>query len=363
MKEIAAGGIVYRKCDHRFEVQLIEDRYGHIAFPKGKMEKGETVQQTALREIAEETGMKGRLKQPIEVIHYQYEKPDHSVVEKEVHYFLVEAIEGHSRPQLEEIHAVQWYDLDSAWKKQQELGYENNASVLKKALACLKRMSLAAVIDHTLLKATAGYAQIEQLCQEAIEHGFYSVCVNSVWVETCHRLLEGSDVKISAVCGFPLGATATEVKVREAVYSIEKGASEIDMVLQVGLLCDGQNEKVYEDIKKVTDAVKQARADAIVKVILETGYLSDEQIMTGCMLAEKAGADFVKTSTGFGPRGASEQDIIIMNKSVSDHMKIKAAGGIRDYEAAQRFLELGVSRLGTSSGTALLKGYAVENNY
>lgn len=364
MKEISAGGVVYRLAGDRIEIQLIQDRYGQITLAKGKMEQGETIRQTALREIKEETGLTGRIDRKLEVIHYQYEK-DGITVDKEVHYYLVEALEGKHTPQLEEIQSVQWVDPDKAWELQCQQGYDNNDQVLQKALTYLmpSKTSLARFIDHTLLKATADYSQIKQLCDDAKKYGFYSVCVNSVWVETCRRLLEGSKVQISAVCGFPLGAAATEVKVKEAVFCIEKGAAEIDMVMQVGRLLEGQAEAVYQDIKQVVEAVKQVRGDAAVKVILETGYLTEEQIVLGCKLAEKAGADFVKTSTGFGPRGASEQDVEMMQQAISDSVRIKASGGIRDLAAAKRYLRLGADRLGTSSGPAIMEGTFANTSY
>ncbi len=365
MKEIAAGGVVYRKTNAgKLEIQLIMDRYGKITLAKGKMESGETVRQTALREIKEETGLDGRIIADLAVVQYQYQKGSQTV-DKEVHYFLVEAVDGRLAPQFEEIQAAEWHEPMKAWQLQKAQGYANNDIVLIKALERLgqSRELLAGMIDHTQLKADAGYPDIEKLCREAMQYHFYSVCVNSSWVEACRRLLEGSEVKISAVCGFPLGAAAAEVKAREAAYSIEKGASEIDMVMQVGRLISGQEAEAGEDMKRVIDAVKQTKSDAVVKVILETGYLTEQQIRAACRIAEQSGADFVKTSTGFGPRGASEQDIVLMKDSVSDRVKIKAAGGIRDAETALRYIALGASRLGTSAGPAIMAGAQNEAAY
>src|SRR5690625_4041185 len=205
---------------------------------------------------------------------------------------------------------------------------------------------LASMIDHTQLKPDAGQAEIEQLCEEALHHQFYSVCVQSQWVRMCQRLLENSTVKISAVCGFPLGGNAPEVKAYEAAYSVENGAEEIDMVMSIGLLKSGNELAAMEDISRV---VKLVEGKAIVKVILETGLLSDDEIVTAAQLAEKAGAQFIKTSTGFGPRGASVQDIATMKNAVSEHVFIKASGGIRSWEDAWTMIEAGAQRIGTSA--------------
>lgn len=220
--------------------------------------------------------------------------------------------------------------------------------------------NIASYIDHTLLKADANGAAIEKLCQEAVEHRFFSVCVNGVWVPTCKELLKGTDVKISVVCGFPLGANAPEVKALEAAKAVEQGANEIDMVLQIGQLLEGRHGEVEEDIRKVVKAVE---GGAIVKVIFETGFLNDEQKVTACKLSEQAGAHYVKTSTGFGPGGATVEDIRLMRASVSSTIGVKASGGVRDLETAQRMIEAGATRLGTSSGVAIVSGMAGQGGY
>lgn len=219
---------------------------------------------------------------------------------------------------------------------------------------------IASFIDHTLLKADANGAAIEKLCGEAAEHGFFSVCVNGVWVPDCRRLLEGSKVKISVVCGFPLGASAPEAKAFEAAKAVEQGAHEIDMVLQIGQLLEGRHAEVEEDIRKVVKAVE---GGAIVKVIFETGFLNDEQKVTACKLSEQAGAHYVKTSTGFGPGGATVEDIRLMRASVSGHIGVKASGGVRDLETARKMIEAGATRLGTSSGVAIVQGLAGQGGY
>ncbi|MBW7458406.1 deoxyribose-phosphate aldolase, partial [Paenibacillus sepulcri] len=187
--------------------------------------------------------------------------------------------------------------------------------------------SLARFIDHTLLKPSASEQDILQLCKEAIAYKFYSVCVHGSWVAFCRKQLAGSDVAISAVCGFPLGAMATKVKVFEAVSAVEDGAREIDMVLSIGAVLEGRLDSVSRDIAAVVKAVENR---AIVKVILETGFLDDRQKVEASLAAEAAGAHYVKTSTGFGPGGATEADIKLMRASVAAGTGVKASGGIRD---------------------------------
>ena len=216
----------------------------------------------------------------------------------------------------------------------------------------MDRKQLAGMIDHTLLKPDARRPAIEQLCREALEYGFASVCVNGAWVAYCRELLEGTDVKVAAVCGFPLGAMDAGAKAFEAARAAEQGAKEIDMVLQVGLLLDGRYREVEDDIRGAVEAV---RDQAIVKVILETGLLDDGKIRDACLLAEQAGAHFVKTSTGFGPGGATEEHVRLMRSSVSSSMGVKASGGIRSLEAAIRMIEAGANRIGTSSGVAIMQ--------
>ena len=206
-------------------------------------------------------------------------------------------------------------------------------------------------IDHTLLKPAAGIADIEQLCKEAKEHGFYAVCVNSRFVPVAKKALEGSDVKIASVIGFPLGAMSTAAKVFETENSCENGAEEIDMVMEYGLLKEGHKQAVFDDIKAVVDAA--AKYGAIVKVILETGALTDGEIVDACKLSEEAGAAFVKTSTGFGEGGATVHAVELMRESVGPNVKVKASGGIRDRETALAMIEAGADRIGASAGIAI----------
>jgi len=211
-------------------------------------------------------------------------------------------------------------------------------------------MHLEKYIDHTLLKSTASEAEILQLCKEAIEYKFYAVCVNGCYVKTCKKALHKSEIKIASVIGFPLGAMSTKAKIFEAEDCINNGADEIDMVINIGWLKSGEIEKVTSEIKKIKEAV----GNKILKVIIETCYLTDEEKKIACKAAIDAKADYVKTSTGFGPEGASIKDVVLMMLAVDGKAKIKASGGIRDAITATEYIDLGVSRIGTSSGIKIV---------
>ena len=212
-------------------------------------------------------------------------------------------------------------------------------------------MGLNKYIDHTILKATASNADVQKLCAEAIEHKFYSVCVNGCYVADAKHLLQGTDVKVAAVVGFPLGAMTTAAKIFEAKEAVENGASEIDMVINVAKLKDGEFEYVENEIRQIKEAI----GDNVLKVIIETCYLTDEEKVKACELSLVAKADFVKTSTGFGTGGATYEDVKLMKSVVGDNAKVKASGGVRDKETAQKYVELGAERLGTSSGIDIVK--------
>lgn len=214
-------------------------------------------------------------------------------------------------------------------------------------------------IDHTLLKPEATYTQIHQLVDEAREHQFFSVCVNPFYVATCSDLLKGSGVQVCTVVGFPLGAASTAVKAFETTRAIKDGADEIDMVINVGALKSQKLLLVEEDIAEVVKAAE----GKIVKVIIETSLLTDEEKVLACQIAEKAGASFVKTSTGFNGGGATVHDIELMRDSVSTKMKIKASGGIKDIDSAKKLMAAGASRLGTSAGVAIVKGLTTQEFY
>ena len=211
-------------------------------------------------------------------------------------------------------------------------------------------MQLNQYIDHTNLKPTATPGDIEKLCREAVSHNFYAVCVNGHFVNLAKKQLGDSEVKLAAVAGFPLGANTTQSKVFEAREAISNGADEIDMVINLGMLKSGDFAFIEAEISEI----KKAIGNKVLKVILETCYLDQEEIKQASKAALNARADFVKTSTGFGSRGASLEDVRIMKEVVGDKLEIKASGGIKDKETALQYLELGVTRIGTSSGVAIV---------
>lgn len=216
----------------------------------------------------------------------------------------------------------------------------------------MNKKKLAAMMDHTLLKAVATPTQIQQICEEAKRIGTASVCVNPCNVKLAGEILKDSSVKVCTVIGFPLGANTSEVKAFEAKDAIQNGAQEVDMVINIGALLEGDIDAVYQDIKEVVDA-----ADGItVKVIIETCYLDDEQKRHACKAALKAGADFVKTSTGFGTGGANVHDVALMREVVGDHMKVKASGGIHNYKEAMAVVNASADRLGVSASMTILDG-------
>ncbi len=212
-------------------------------------------------------------------------------------------------------------------------------------------MNLAKVIDHTLLKPTATRADIEKLCQEAKEHGFFSVCINPCWVSAVRDLLKGSGVKTCTVIGFPLGANTTEAKVFEAKNALENGADELDMVINIGALKGKDYQTVSQDIRQI----RALGNDFVLKVIIETSELTDEEKVKACQLAAEAGADFVKTSTGFSSGGATAHDVALMKKSIPANMQVKASGGVRTREDAQAMLAAGATRLGASSSIKIIE--------
>jgi len=215
------------------------------------------------------------------------------------------------------------------------------------------RDDLASLIDHTLLKPEATSSQIVTLCEEARRYGFATVCVNPVHVHRCAELLAETGVAVCTVVGFPLGASLTEVKVFEARRAIAEGASEIDMVLNIGALKGGEDDMVAQDIAAVVQACHQA--GVLCKVIIEAPLLTNEEKKRACLLAKAAGADFVKTATGFGPGGATVDDVSLMRRTVGDAMGVKAAGGIRDLETTRKMIAAGATRIGTSSGAKIME--------
>ena len=224
----------------------------------------------------------------------------------------------------------------------------------------MNKNELARMIDHTLLKPEATGEMIDQLCAEAKEYEFASVCVNPTWVARSYQNLQDSPVLVCTVIGFPLGATTKEVKAFEATKSIADGAKEVDMVINIGALKTKDYQVVEEDIQAVVEASK---GKALVKVILETGLLTDEEKVIASKLSKNAGADYVKTSTGFGHGGATYEDIQLMRNTVGAEMGVKASGGVRDFAGALKMIEAGATRIGASSGIAIVNGLTADSDY
>lgn len=220
-------------------------------------------------------------------------------------------------------------------------------------------MGIARYIDHTALKPDTSLAQVRQLCGEAKEHGFASVCVNPVWVNVCVDLLGGTDVKVCTVIGFPLGANMPEVKAVESSLAVQQGASEVDMVLNIGALKSRNLELVMLDIR----AVRRAVPDAVLKVIIETCLLTDKEKVIACQIVQQERADFVKTSTGFASGGATIEDIVLMRRTVGDLMSVNASGGIRTFMDAQAMIQAGANRIGCSAGVAIVRGEQGVSGY
>ncbi len=220
--------------------------------------------------------------------------------------------------------------------------------------------SLNTYIDHTILKANATRTQVQAICREAKEHQFASVCVNSCWTALCSQELKDSPVKVCSVVGFPLGAMKSESKAYEAKSCVIDGADEVDMVINIGMLLAGDLEGVERDIRLVREACGPG---VVLKVIIETCLLTDDQKVTVCRIAKNCGADFVKTSTGFSTGGATVEDVRLMRSAVGDHVGVKASGGVRSYEDAVAVIEAGANRIGASSGVAIMQGQTSSADY
>ncbi|EFX53568.1 deoxyribose-phosphate aldolase [Streptococcus cristatus ATCC 51100] len=220
-------------------------------------------------------------------------------------------------------------------------------------------MKLNKYIDHTLLKPDASQEQIETLIEEAKKYDFASVCVNPTWVSFAAQALKATDVKVCTVIGFPLGANTPELKAFETSDAIQNGANEVDMVINIGALKSRNFDLVERDIRAVVEAAK----GTLVKVIIETCLLTDDEKVRACQLAQKAGADFVKTSTGFSTGGATVADVALMRKTVGPDMGVKASGGARSYEDALAFIKAGATRIGASSGVAIMEGDVANGDY
>lgn len=221
-------------------------------------------------------------------------------------------------------------------------------------VSVLKKEDLAGMIDHTLLGSEVSEGGIEEVCQEAIDHGFKSVCTYPSYIKQVSDLLDGEEVKACSVVGFPHGTHRRGVKSFEAQLAIEDGADELDMVAKIPALKNGDYESVQEDIRSVVETARRSPGEIVVKVILETCKLSGREKKAGAILAQAGGADFVKTSTGFAERGATEEDVSLLHETVGERMGVKAAGGIKNFEDAKAMIDSGASRIGASSGVEIV---------
>ncbi|RZT22302.1 MULTISPECIES: deoxyribose-phosphate aldolase [Fictibacillus] len=224
----------------------------------------------------------------------------------------------------------------------------------------MSNLDVARMIDHTALKAETTKKEILTLCEEAKKYNFFSVCVNPTWVYTAFEQLKDSEVAVCTVIGFPLGANTPEVKAFETKNAIENGATEVDMVINIGALKDGNYELVEQDVRAVVEA---AKGKALTKAIIETALLTDEEKVKACEIAVKAGIDFVKTSTGFSTGGATAEDIKLMRETVGPNIGVKASGAVRDRETALAMIEAGATRIGASAGIAIVEGGTSTSDY
>lgn len=350
-----AGGLVYRFRQGNPEVIVIDDVYGRVALPKGHVEGDELLEETALREVEEETGIVGRIVSPLAKVPYSFDQAGQTI-RKDAFYFLIEAVGGELRPQREEIASVRFLPVEAAEMLQLSQGYPNNRDIFARGFAALRRAgayvgSMGLLIDHTLLSPVATPHEIDRLCREARAYRFAAVCVHPLYVAQCAAALAGSPVKVCTVVGFPLGAATTATKVAQAREAVAAGAEEIDMVISLGAVKAGDSAYLEADIEAVVDAVD---GDAIVKAILETAVLTPEEQVFAAQAAMRAGAHFVKTSTGFSPQGgATPEAVRRLRETVGDALGVKASGGIRTPDDARAMLEAGASRLGASAGQRL----------
>lgn len=257
---------------------------------------------------------------------------------------------------------MSWKDLVTEENVKKILNDFSEFKKLKKISKIkLSSQDLAGMIDHTLLKPDATLSEIKQLCEEAIQHSFASVCVNPSYVDTCFNFIKSSNIKVCTVIGFPLGATTTQAKFLEAEEAIKNGAEELDMVINVGKLKDKDFQFVLDDLKSIADLSKKHLCTS--KVILETCLLTDEEKVIACLIAKEAGLNFVKTSTGFSKSGATVHDVSLMKFVVGDKLHVKASGGIRSHDDAIAMIKAGATRLGASAGVIIIAGQKTESNY
>lgn len=425
--ERAAGGLVVRGTKLSRELLLIDDAYGHVTFPKGHLEAGETWEAAAIREIREETGIDTKILGPLGRVEYPIYR-DGQPVRKQVRFFLLEAVDDTTKPehQEEEVKAAYFLPLDEAKQKHGQLGYRNWDFVFDKAAsllawidgdfervwrqlsadedaghidevfqtanpviehlirACREELAqcfpeltlphfedakrttwpsaeipdLGAIrraVEHTLLSPTASVVEIENLCLEAKANGFLLVCVHAQHVRHAAAVLEGSDTAVCTVVAFPHGAESVGEICLGMQSRMAEGAREIDMVIPIGAMVEDDIWTVYQHVVSVVQTAKSLWPAPVIKVILETSTLTFDQVMKAALVSVAAGADFIKTSTGFHKGGATLADVHAMARIAGKQAFVKASGGIRTTAAAKQMLRYGATRLGTSSGVMLVR--------
>lgn len=420
--ERAAGGFVVRGPRGNREVLCIDDMYGKMTFPKGHLERGESWETAALREIEEETGIRTRVLASLGRIEYPVLRNGRHV-KKQVRFFLLEALEETApQPQVEEIKAAYYLPLTEAEERHERIGYANWSFVFQKAKALLDWMDgdfetrwrtlsaeapqieidtvfqeakpivesivaacreelqvtmpeltlsakasvmlprtessvddVRAAVESTLLKPEASEVDIGVLCAEAEAEGFPLVCINPQHVSFAARLLAGGATRVCTVIGFPLGAVTPDALAVEVAELTAKGATEVDMVIPVGSMAEDDVRTVYHHVARVVRTAKSLHPSPAVKVILETSALSLDQVVKAALVSVAAGADFIKTSTGFHRSGATVADVSAMTMAAAGQAGVKASGGVRSGVAARQLLRYGADRLGTSSGPHLVR--------
>lgn len=422
--ERAAGGLVIRGSKGKREVLLIDDAYGKVSFPKGHLEAGETWEEAAVREVAEETRIKAKIVAPLGRVEYPISR-DGKPIRKQVRLFLLQAEDEAAEPihQVEEVNGAYYAPFDEAKAKHDASGYANWSFIFDKAAAVLAwhdgdfenawrklssetdeadvdalfaqveptvaellaacRQELAitmpeltlppvtdmalplqdpvsvddvrGAVEHTLLKPEASLVEIENLCIEASEHRFPLVCINPQYVSHAAQLLKDSQTAVCTVIGFPLGASTPENLAFEAMEMAAKGAREIDMVIPVGAMREDDVRTVYKHVAAVVRTAKGLNPVPEIKVILETSALTFDQVIKAGLVCVAAGADYIKTSTGFHKGGATLADVSAMAMVAGNTARVKASGGVRTPVAARNMLRYGAARLGTSSGVNLVR--------
>lgn len=356
-----AGGLVFCLADDgKPEVLVIDDSFGRVTLPKGHVEKGELIEETALREINEETGIVGRLLCPISRVSYAFTSREGVSGTKDAFYYLVQATGGHVQAQLEEVQGARFVPASEVTRLISREGYPNNVDVFARGLRLIDewvhhRLIHPEILTLSILSASTTEQDVRILCRQARQYQVGSVCVQPLYVTAARESLQGSLTKVCAAIGYPTGALPISSKVAQAVMAIEDGATEIDMVVAIGQLRD---DKLHYIEQEITDLMIQVQDKAIVKVTLETGLLSEMQLQEGARIAQKAGVQVINTSTGFVQPYGSVETIASLKKVLKGNIGIQAFGDHLHKEKTRSLLSSGVTRLVTQGSFRILYGDA-----